>query len=428
MLIKNILIRKSLLSAAGSRKDFSLSALLNSNNINSGLNFDFTEEQRQLQDAIQKFTKDEIIPKAAYYDRTMEFPWDVIKRAHANGFMNVDIPSEYGGLDLDLVSNVLISEAVGYGCTGIGTAIMGNDLAATPLILSGSDEIKKKFLTRLIDEPLMASYCVTEPGAGSDVAGIKTKAEKKGNEWVLNGTKMWITNGGVANWFFVLARSDPDPKVPAGKAFTAFVVDGDTPGLSRGKKEINMGQRCSDTRAIIFEDVRVPSSQVIGVPGEGFKVAMRTFDKTRPMVAALAVGLGARALDEASKYSLERKTFGLPIAQHQGVSFMLADMAINLELSRLMTYKSAQEVDLDRPGSYWASIAKCFAADKANEAATNAVQIFGGNGFNTEFPVEKLMRDAKIFQIYEGTSQIQRLVISRQLLQRLKQTGTTTVL
>uniref|UniRef100_A0A915E9C7 medium-chain acyl-CoA dehydrogenase n=1 Tax=Ditylenchus dipsaci TaxID=166011 RepID=A0A915E9C7_9BILA len=377
-----------------------------SSSSSSGLNFELNEEQRQLQDSVTKFVKEEIIPKAAHYDQTMEFPWEIIKKAHANGFMNVDIGEEYGGLDMDLVSNVIISEAVGYGCSAMGTIIMGNDLASTPLILAGNEELKKKFLTRLIEEPLMASYCVTEPGAGSDVAAGKTKAEKKGDEYIINGSKMWITNGGVANWFFVLARTDPDPKASAGKAFTAFVIEGDTPGITRGKKEINMGQRCSDTRAISFEDVRVPASQVIGAPGE-----------------ALAVGLASRALDEASKYSLDRKTFGVPIAMHQGVSFILADMAINLELARLMTFKSAQEVDLGRPGSYFASIAKCFASDIANQAATNAVQVFGGNGFNTEYPVEKLMRDAKIFQIYEGTSQIQRLVISRQLLQKLKETG-----
>ncbi|KAI1699781.1 acyl-CoA dehydrogenase, middle domain-containing protein [Ditylenchus destructor] len=300
---------------------------------------------------------------------------------------------------------------------------MGNDLASTPVILCGSDHLKKKFLTRLIEEPLMASYCVTEPGAGSDVAGAKTKAEKKGDEWVINGSKMWITNGGVANWFFVLARTDPDPKAKAGSAFTAFVVEGDAPGVSRGKKEINMGQRCSDTRGISFEDVRVPAENVVGAPGEGFKVAMKTFDKTRPLVGALAVGLAARALDEAAKYSLERKTFGVPIANHQAVAFMLADMAINMELSRLMVYKSAQEVDLGRPGSYFASVGKAFAADTAVQTATNAVQVFGGNGFNTEYPVEKLMRDSKIFQIYEGTSQVQRLVIAKQLIQRFQQTG-----
>lgn len=392
-------------------------------NSSAGLNFDLDDDQRQLLETVTKFTRDEIIPVAGDYDKSMEFPWEVIKKAHSCGFMNADIPADYGGLDLDLVSNVILCESIGYGCTAIGTAIMANDLASTPLILAANEDIKKRFLTRLIEEPIMAGYAVTEPGAGSDVAGTRTKAVKKNDEWIINGSKMWITNGGVASWYSVLARTDPDPKAPAGKAYTMFAVEGDTKGLSRGKKEINMGQRCSDTRGLTFEDVRVPAANVIGTPGEGFKIAMRTFDKTRPLVAALAVGLAARALDEAAKYSLERKTFGIPIAQHQGVSFLLADMAINLELSRLMTYRAAQEVDNGGKSSYFASIGKCFASDTANQAATNAVQIFGGNGFNTEYPVEKLMRDAKIFQIYEGTSQIQRLVISKQLLEKLKETG-----
>uniref|UniRef100_F1KVY9 medium-chain acyl-CoA dehydrogenase n=1 Tax=Ascaris suum TaxID=6253 RepID=F1KVY9_ASCSU len=391
----------------------------------SGMNFQLTDEQRELRDLVRKFVRDEIIPVAGHFDRTGEFPWDIIKKAHATGLVNVDIPVEYGGLGLDLISSVIIGEGLGYGCTGIGAAILANDLAETPIIIAGSDEIKKKYLTRMVEEPLMAAYCVTEPGAGSDVSAVRTRSEKKGDEYVINGTKMWITNGGHANWFFVLTRSDPDPKVSAGKAFTAFVVDGNAPGLSRGKKEVNMGQRASDTRAITFEDVRVPAKNVIGAPGEGFKVAMMTFDKTRPLVAALATGLSARCVDEASKYALERKTFGQPIANHQGVSFMLADMVINMELSRLVTYRSAWEIAKGGTGAYFSSIAKCFAADTANAAATNAVQIFGGNGFNSEYPVEKLMRDAKIFQIYEGTSQIQRVVISRHLLNRVRETGTS---
>uniref|UniRef100_A0A914XC59 Medium-chain specific acyl-CoA dehydrogenase, mitochondrial n=1 Tax=Plectus sambesii TaxID=2011161 RepID=A0A914XC59_9BILA len=389
----------------------------------AGLQFDLTDEQKELQETARKFVRDNVIPVAAHHDKTGEYPWEVMKKAHACGLLNTDIPAEYGGLDLSMVENVLIGEAFGYGCTGIGTGVLANDLAETPLILCANDDIKKRYLTRMIEEPIMAAYCVTEPGAGSDVSGGKTKAVKKGDEYIINGTKMWITNGGVASWYFVLARSDPDPKASSGKAFTAFVVDADTPGLTRGKKEINMGQRASDTRMISFEDVRVPAKNVIGAPGEGFKVAMKTFDKTRPIVAALATGLAARALDEAAKYALERKTFGVPIAQHQAVAFMLAEMAMNVELSKLITYRSAWEVDDGRPGSYYASLAKCFAADMANQAATNAVQIFGGNGFNSEYPVEKLMRDAKIFQIYEGTSQIQRMVIARQLLGRVKDVG-----
>ncbi|KHN70958.1 putative medium-chain specific acyl-CoA dehydrogenase 10, mitochondrial [Toxocara canis] len=390
-----------------------------------GFNFQLTDEQRELQDMVRKFVRDEIIPVAGHFDKTGEFPWDIIKKAHANGIINGDIPTECGGLGLDLISSAIIGESIGYGCTGVGAAIFANDLAETPIIIAGSDEMKKKYLGRMIEEPIMAAYCVTESGAGSDVSAVRTRSEKKGDEYVINGTKMWITNGGHANWFFVLTRSDPDPKTPPGKAFTAFVVDGDSPGLTRGKKEVNMGQRASDTRAITFEDVRVPAKNVIGAPGEGFKIAMKTFDKTRPLVASLATGLAARCLDEASKYALERKTFGQPIANHQAISFMLADMAINVELSRLVTYRSAWEIAKGGTGAYYSSIAKCFAADTANTAATNAVQIFGGNGFNSEYPVEKLMRDAKIFQIYEGTSQIQRVVISRHLLNRVKQSGTS---
>uniref|UniRef100_A0A0N4ZWI2 medium-chain acyl-CoA dehydrogenase n=1 Tax=Parastrongyloides trichosuri TaxID=131310 RepID=A0A0N4ZWI2_PARTI len=391
--------------------------------LNQGFNFDFTEDQLALRDAVATFTKEEIIPVAAEYDKTAKFPWEIIKKGHANGLMNTTIPEKYGGLGLNTVSEVLISENLAYGCTGISTAFAVNGLASAPLIIAGSEEIKKKYLSWLVEEPIVASYAVTEPGAGSDVAGAKTRCEKKGDEYIVNGNKMWISNAGHAKWFFVLARSNPDPKASAGSAFTAFVVDADTPGISVGRKEMNMGQRASDTRAVTFEDVRIPSSQVVGAPGEGFKVAMKTFDKTRPFVAAGANGLAARALDEASRYALERKAFGTHIANFQGVAFMLADMAMNLEISRLITYKSAKHLDDHRPGSIYSSMAKCFAADTANQAATNAVQVFGGNGFNSEYPVEKLMRDAKIFQIYEGTSQIQRMVISRQLLAKVKETG-----
>uniref|UniRef100_A0A7E4W299 Acyl-CoA dehydrogenase NM domain-like protein n=1 Tax=Panagrellus redivivus TaxID=6233 RepID=A0A7E4W299_PANRE len=389
----------------------------------SGLSFDFSDEHLALQSTAKQFVKNEVIPKAAEYDRTMAFPWEIIKKAHAAGLLNTQIPEEYGGLGLDLVADTMIAEALGYGCSGIGTPMLVNDLASTPVQIAGSEAVKKKFLTRLTEEPLVAAYCVTEPGAGSDVAGLKTRAEKKGDEYILNGNKMWISNGGFATFFFVLARTNPNPKAPTGKAFTAFVVDGDTPGIVRGKKEINVGQRCADTRAITFEDVRIPAAQVLGTPGEGFKVAMKTFDKTRPLVAAAAIGLATRALDEAARYALERKTFGTAIANHQAVSFMLADMVTNVELGRLLTYRAAQEVERGGDASYYASIAKRFAADSAVEAATNAIQIFGGAGFNTEYPVEKLYRDSKIFQIYEGTSQVQRLVISRQLLQKVKNNG-----
>merc|ERR1711936_1279337 len=249
-----------------------------------------------------------------------------------------------------------------------------------PVMIAGNHEQKTKYLSRLIDEPLMCAYGVTEPGAGSDVAGIKTKAVKKGDEWVINGQKMWITNGGVANFYFVLARSNPDPKCPASKAFTGFIVDADTPGVTPGRKEMNMGQRASDTR-----------------------------------------GIAQRCLDEATKYATERKAFGVPIINHQAVAFMLADMAIGTEAARLCYLKSAWQADNGIRNTYMASVAKCLAGDVANKSATDAVQVFGGNGFNTEYPVEKLMREAKIYQIYEGTAQIQRVIFSRELLAIAKQ-------
>merc|ERR1711973_881504 len=389
----------------------------------AGLNFTLTSEQQEFVDLAESFTKNEIIPVAAHYDATGEYPWDVIKKAHATGLMNLHIPEEYGGMGLGTLDGCLITEKMAYGCTGIMTALEANGLGSMPVMIAGNEEQKKKYLTRLIEEPLMCAYGVTEPGAGSDVAGIKTKAEKKGNEWVINGQKMWITNGGVANFYFVLARTNPDPKCPASKAFTGFIVDRDTPGVTPGRKEINMGQRASDTRGITFEDVVVPKENVLIGEGAGFKVAMGAFDKTRPPVAAGATGISQRALDEATKYANERKTFGTAIINHQAVASMLADMAINTECARLTYMKSAWQADNGIRNTYYASIAKCLAGDVANKSATDAVQVFGGNGFNTEYPVEKLMRDAKIYQIYEGTAQIQRIIIAREWMGIAKQRG-----
>lgn len=271
----------------------------------------------------------------------------------------------------------------------------------------------------MTEAPIYCAYAVTEPVAGSDVAGIKTRAVKKGNEWVINGQKMWITNGGVANWYFLLARTAPEG-VSAGKAFTAFIVDADSPGVTKGRKEINMGQRASDTRGITFEDVVVSDENRLGAEGQGFGIAMAAFNKARPMIAASAVGLAQRALDEATKYSLERKTMGKTICDHQAVAFLLADMAIGVETARHILWRACWEVDNGAKTGYYSSIAKAYSSDVANKCATEAVQVFGGNGFNSEYPVEKLMRDAKIFHIYEGTSQIQRVVISRHVLSNMK--------
>uniref|UniRef100_A0A7S1CN11 Medium-chain specific acyl-CoA dehydrogenase, mitochondrial n=1 Tax=Bicosoecida sp. CB-2014 TaxID=1486930 RepID=A0A7S1CN11_9STRA len=381
----------------------------------SGLSFELTDMQKMMQETARNFARDVMMPQADKYDRSMEYPVDVFKQAWELGLVNTHIPEAYGGLGLGAVDGVIVAEELAYGCTGMMTAMEANSLAEAPVIIAGNEEQKKEYLGRLTAEPLQAAYGVTEPGAGSDVAGLRTQAVKKGDEWVINGSKMWITNAGLANWFFVLARTDPDPKAPAGKAFTGFIVDADTAGITVGRKEINMGQRCSDTRGVTFEDVRVPAKNVLGDEGFGFKVAMGAFDHTRPPVAAGAVGLARRAMDEAIAYSQERRTMGKPIAAHQAVAFMVADMAIGIEAARLLTYKAAWLVDNGMKNTHVASMAKAAAADHCAKVTSDAVQVFGGAGFNTEYPVEKLFRDAKIYQIYEGTSQIQRLIISRDL-------------
>lgn len=420
---------KSLKSLSSLKKTGGLAACTAHSNAQSnakdapstGFHFELTAEQKEMRDVARKFAIEEIIPKAAHYDKTGEYPWDLVKKAFDLGLMNAHVPVKYGGLGLGVFDGCMIAEEISYGCTGIGTAIEANGLGQAPVIVAGNEEQKKEYLGRIVnsgnlEKPLMCAYCVTEPSAGSDVAGIKTRAEKKGDEYVITGQKMWITNGGVANWYFVLARTNPDPKVPASKAFTGFIVEADTPGVVKGRKEWNMGQRASDTRGITFEEVRVPKKNVLGAEGAGFKIAMAAFDITRPPVAAGGVGLAKRAFDEARKYALERKTMGKLIAEHQAVAFMLAEMAMGIESARLCYQKAAWQIDRGERNTYMASIAKALGGDLANKCATDAVQIFGGNGFNSEYPVEKLMRDAKIYQIYEGTAQIQRLIISRELL------------
>ena len=383
--------------------------------ITSGFNFEPSEETKSYVELARRFAREEIVPVAAHHDKTGEYPWQIIKKAHSLGLMNNFIPKRFGGAGLSMVDDLLMAEEIAYACTGIGTAMGGAALPCSPLFMYGTDEQKKEYFGRLVAEPIVAAYAATEPGAGSDVSGVKTKAEKnKDGDWVINGQKMWITNAGHANWFFVLTRTDPNPKAKASDAFTGFIVDADTKGVTVGRKEWMMGQRASDTRGITFEDVIVPAKNIVGGPGKGFVVAMGAFDFTRPGVAMGAVGLAQRALDEATKYSLERKTFGVPIAQHQAIQFKLAEIAVGIETARLAYIRSGWLFDHGIRNTYWASIAKCLASEVANKAAAEAVQIYGGAGFNQEYPVEKLMRDAKIFMIYEGTSEIQRLIIARE--------------
>ncbi|MEK6706773.1 MAG: acyl-CoA dehydrogenase family protein [Bdellovibrionota bacterium] len=379
------------------------------------MDLSLSEEQIQLQELARKFAKEEIFPKAAHHDQTGEYPREITKKAWELGLMNTHIPAEYGGAGLGVLEGCIITEEFAYGCTGIATAMEANTLAAAPVIVAGNDEQKKQFLGMLTNQPCFAAYCVTEPGAGSDVSGIRTQAKKVGSEYVINGSKMWITNASVASWYFVLAYTDTSAKH---KGMSGFIIPADAPGIVVGKKEWNMGQRASDTRGITFENVKVPERFRLGREGDGFKIAMSAFDHTRPAVSAGAVGLARRAMDEAIEYSKTRKAFGHPISGFQAINFMIADMATGIEAARLLVYKAAYLIDKGERNTKFAAMAKAFAADIVMRTTTDAVQIFGGYGYSSEYPVEKLMRDAKIYQIYEGTSQIQRLIISRELIER----------
>jgi acyl-CoA dehydrogenase len=375
--------------------------------------FSFSEEQKALQSTVRQFTADRIIPVAAECDRDSKFPHDVYRAAWELGLVAPMIPEEYGGAGLPEIDHTLIVEEMGYGCTGIQTSITASTLAITPLLIAGNDAQKKEYLGRVARDGEYASYAITEPAAGSDAAGIQCKAEKRGDDWVLNGTKLFITNASFANWFIVFATVDPSQRH---RGIMAFVVDRETPGLSIGKKEDKMGQRASDTATVILEDAVVPAKNVLAQAGDGFRVAMQTFDRTRPDIGAMACGLMRRALDESCRFALERKTFGVPIAQHQAVQHMIAEMAIKYEATRLLVHKAAWMIDQHERSSIVSAYSKAFGADAAMQVATDAVQVFGGVGYMRDYPVEKLMRDAKILQIYEGTSQVQRMVIAKNVL------------
>lgn len=376
------------------------------------VSFDLSSEQQQLKALSYDFAIKEIRPKAHHHDETGEWPEAILKKAYELGLVNCHIPEKFGGAGLSTFDACLIDEELSYGCTGITTALTANSLAQVPVIIAGTDEQKKQWLSPFASEHSICSYAVTEPQAGSDVANIATTAVKKGDDYVLNGQKVWITGAGHAKWFFVLATTDKEKRH---KGKSAFIVPADLPGVVVGKKENNMGQRASDTRAITFEDVVVPAKNRLGNEGDGFLVAMGAFDYTRPLVAAAAVGLSRAAMDYAISYAKERQTFGLPIWQHQGVGFMMADMATEIDAARYLVWRSAVEIDKGKRNTLFAAHAKRFAADTAMKTCTNAVQVYGGNGFNKEYPVEKLMRDAKIFQIYEGTSEIQKVIITREI-------------
>ncbi len=379
-----------------------------------GVSFALTAEQRELRSLARTFAEKEIRPRAAEHDEQQTHPADIIAKAHEVGLMNVHLPESLGGLELPCFDGMLVGEELNWGCSGVGTSITANGLAAGPLLVAGSEEQKKQWLGPLLEEPILGCFGLSEPGAGSDVSGIQTTAVRKGDEYVVNGSKMFITNAGHASWMVCFASTD---RSRGHKGLTALVIPMDTPGVTIEKHLDKMGQRSTDTSAVAFQDVVVPVANRLGEEGEGFKIAMQTLDFTRPGTAVGAVGVAQAAYELSVEYTKERVQFGMPIAMNQGVSFLVADMATEIEAARLLTWQAAWMIDQGRGrgATLYSSFAKRFAADTAMKVTTDAVQVFGGYGYMKEYPVEKLMRDAKLFQIYEGTSQIQRLVIAKEI-------------
>lgn len=381
---------------------------------NGTVNFSLTDEQRDIQLLARNFAQNEIAPVAEHYDKTHEYPWPVVKKAQQMGMTAMNVPEKYGGLGLSLFEEILVGEELAWGCSGMSTAIAVNGLAILPILIAGTEEQKAEYGRRLVDGQ-MASYCLTEPEAGSDVAGIKTTARQEGDHYILNGSKTFITGATVANFYTVFAYTNPEQRY---NGMTCFIVERDWEGVSVGKPFAKMGQHASDTAEVIFDNVKVPESHVLGEEGAGFLIAMKVFDRSRPGTAAGALGVARRALDESIQYAQTRVSMGKPIWQHQAVGHMIADMAIELEAARLLVWKSAWAVDAGERNTTISAFAKAYAADTAMKITTNAVQVFGGYGYMAEYPVEKLMRDAKIFQIYEGTSQIQRNIVVRELFRK----------
>jgi acyl-CoA dehydrogenase len=377
------------------------------------ISFQLTEEQQQMQKVARDFAAAEIIPIAAEYDEKEEIPWQVIEKAFEAGLMNLAIPVELGGQGIDALTAAIITEEIAYGCLGVNGTFGANELAVQPILLAGTEEQKERFLPDFCSKPQLAAFGLTEPEAGSDVSNVQTKAVRDGDHYILNGCKCFITNGSSASLYTIFATID---KSLGHKGLCAFIVPADTPGIRGGKKEQKMGDRCSEVSEVLLEDVRVPAENMLGKEGDGFKIAMQTLDVTRPGIGAAAVGVARRAFEEAKKYSMQRIQFGKPIAANQAIQFMLAEIATKIDAARLLVWRSAQYLSIGMHASMEGSMAKYYAADVAMETAVDALQIMGGSGYMRDYPVEKLMRDAKILQIYEGTNQVQRMVIAKELL------------
>jgi acyl-CoA dehydrogenase len=376
------------------------------------MDFSLTDEQRMLRDLARDFARREIAPVAKDYDRSAEFPHAVVRKAREVGLMNLSVPEAFGGPGLSVLDSCIVVEQLSWGCSGITSAMGINSLVADALVIAGTPEQKKRYLGVLMDGGF-ASYCVTEPGAGSDVAGMQTSARSEGGRFILSGTKIWISNAAEADFFIVFANTDPN----AGhKGISAFLVDRALPGLSVSPKLRKMGQRAADACEVVFQQVELSPDNLLGQEGGGFTIAMKVFDGSRPTVASFGLGVTARALDESRQYAASRRAFGKPIAEFQGIGFKIAEMGMRLQAARLLTYEAAWKAGNGQRNTLEAAYAKAFATDTAMWAATEAVQIHGGYGYSEEYPVEKLMRDAKVLQIYEGTSEIQRTIMLRELM------------
>ncbi len=377
------------------------------------MNYELNEEQIAMQKMAIDYVENEIIPVAAEYDEKEEMPVDLVRKMAAEGFSSINIPEEYGGAGMDEATLCLVFEELGRGCAGIATSVGANSLASLPILLAGNEEQKKKYLTA-ISRGKLASFCLTEPNAGSDVSAISTTAMKDGNEYVLNGCKCFITNGTYADYYVIFAIVDPKR---GARTLTPFIVEKGTPGLSADKKEKKMGIRASNTAEVILDSVRIPEENRLGKEGGGFRAAMETFDMSRPMIAILSVGLARAAYEAAAEYARERVQFGKPIIQQQAIQFMLADMVMEIEAARALVYKVADMVGKkERSLPAYSAMAKAYASDVAMRVTVDALQVMGGYGYTRDYPLEKYMRDAKIMQIYEGTNQIQRLVIANGII------------
>lgn len=381
--------------------------------VTPGIGFELTDEQKMLQKMARDFAEKEIIPVAEHYDQTAEFPIDVIRKGRELGLVNLNIPLEYGGPGASVFEECLVNEELAYGCSGISTAMSVNNLSSLPILIGGTEAQKQLWLgERMVDKGQLAAYCVTEPGAGSNVVGMQTRAERVNGKYILNGSKMFISNVNFSSFYTVFAVTNPAAKH---KGISCFLVERDAPGITISKHFDKLGQRAADTAEIVFENVEVPAENRIGEEGQGFMLAMMVFDHSRPGVASGAIGVARRALEESVKYAKTRETFGQPIWQHQAIGHKIADMAIQIEAARLLAWQAAWMVDNGISNPRVVASAKAFAADMAMRVTVDAIQVFGGYGYMKEYPVEKLMRDVKVYQIYEGTSEVQRNIIVREL-------------